>query len=481
VKSGLRRAVRPSNKTPVPMGSGDIMKLPGTALGTNTDLTLIRAYKSNGTVQSNVSMLATSAAGPAWKLYRPQPVDGRRRYTTSDEGSDQRVEVIHHAALSALNSPAEITVGNIRLPVWTRFGLFEISNIWLECTGKSHWVVDRGPNGTAPFPLGYWPVRPDRMMPVPDRDNYLAGWVYTAPDGREKVWLEPTDVIYNKYPDPEDPYGGVGPIRSVLTDVDAARYTAEWNRNFFLNSAEPGGVIVADHKLEDDEYNDLVNRWRDAHRGVARAHRVAVLENGQTWVPNAHTMRDMDFANLRGTSRDVIREALGMHKVMTGVTDDVNRANAQTGEEVFASWKIKPRLDRWRDVFNSQMLPLFGSTGQNVEFDYCLPTPVNREQDNMELTAKANAWAVLVANGADPDDAAGIVGLPKMRMIAKPPPGGLPPGTPGVGGAPQPAAVPGESGQGGDADNVWRRLAEITDSAEWRDMAAFNRVGAGAR
>ena len=72
----------------------------------------------------------------------------------------------------------------------------------------------------------------------------------------------------------------------------------------------------------------------------------------------------MDFANLRSVMRDTIREALGMHKVMTGVTDDVNRANAQTGEEVFASWKVSPRLDRWRDVLNNQFLPLFGSTGQ---------------------------------------------------------------------------------------------------------------------
>ena len=64
-----------------------------------------------------------------------------------------------------------------------------------------------------------------------------------------------------------------------------------------------------------------------------------------------------------------------MHKVMTGVTDDVNRANAQTGEEVFASWKVAPRLDRWRDVLNTQFLPLFGSAGEGVEFDYVFPQP----------------------------------------------------------------------------------------------------------
>ena len=96
---------------------------------------------------SNVSLLASAAAGQDWKLFRNEKQDGRVRYTTSDKGSDQRTEVVQHAALSVLNNPAVITVGNVKLPVWTRFGLFEISNIWMETTGKSYWVVDRGAGG----------------------------------------------------------------------------------------------------------------------------------------------------------------------------------------------------------------------------------------------------------------------------------------------------------------------------------------------
>lgn len=416
MKSGLRRALR--NNTPVPMGGGGMMTLPGSPGAGNTDLTLLRTYRQNGTVNSNVSLLASSVASQPWKMFQAAPTDGRRRYTTSDQGSDQRREIIAHAALNVLNNPGVITVGGVRLTVWTRMALFEISGIWLETTGKSHWVVDYGANGGT-IPLGLWPARPDRMMPVPDRDRYLAGWIYTSPDGREKIPLLPTEVIYNRYPDPEDPYGGCGPIASVLTDIQAADYAAEWNKNWFINSAEPGGVIQVDHELDDIEFNELVDRWRETHRGVARAHRIAVLEGGQTWIPNAHSMRDMDFAALRGTSRDIIREALGMHKVMTGVTEDVNRANAQTGEEVFSSWKVKPRLDRWSDVLNNQFLPLFGATAVGRELDYVYPMPQNREQDALELTTKTTAVAALVDAGFDPDDACEVVGLPKMRVIER--------------------------------------------------------------
>ena len=449
------------------MGSSGGSMVPGRGMGASTDLTLIRAYKRNGTVNSNVSLLASATAAPDWKLYRQAPVDGRRRYTTADRGSDQRKEVAQHAALNVLNNPACIDVGGIRWPVWDRMGLFEVSQIWLEQCGKSHWVIDRGPMESA-IPLGLWPVRPDRMTPVPDPDRYLAGWIYTSPDGRERVPLLPTDVVFNRYPDPEDTYGGCGPIQSVLTDIEAAGYAAEWNRNYFTNSAEPGGVIQVDHAMDDTEFDSLVDRWRDTHRGVARAHRIAVLEGGQTWVPNSHSMRDMDFANLRSVMRDTIREALGMHKVMTGVSDDVNRANAQTGEEVFASWKVDPRLKRWRNVVNTQFLPLFGATAIGNEFDYIYPMPQNREQDALELTTKSQAALTLVSAGYDPHQVLEVVGLPDMdpvvtgHDIPAVPPGWVVPSGPGS----QSPEPDGAQGQDGDAANMLRRRAGW-DSPAW--------------
>ena len=300
------------------------------------------------------------------------------------------------------------------------------------------------------------------MEPVPDPETYLKGWVYTSPDGREKVPLDVADVIQVKFPNPMDPYRGLGPAQAVLVDIEASRYSAEWNRNYFLNSAEPGGVIQVDHSMDDDEWNDLTNRWRDAHRGVARAHRVAVLEAGQTWVQNSHSLRDMDFGNLRNVSRDLIREAWGIHKIMLGNSDDVNRANAQTGEEVFANWSVVPRLDRWKDALNAQFLPLFGSTGENVEFDYIYPLPANREQDNEELTTKSAAAAVLVSAGFDPDDVCEVVGLPSMKVVEKAtqapalPPGWVPGAPPEAPASPDAGEEAAESAGGGDMANLRR-------------------------
>lgn len=406
MKSGLRKLRNSTATAPVPVarrytGGGSLL----TAGATDIDA-LLRAPFFMGTVHSIVSLYAEAAARPEWKLYRKQPADARRRYAPhTDTGSDQRTEVVQHAALDLISNPN---------PFFTRFTLFEADQQFLDLSGEWYWVLSRDPRAT--FPLGAWPVSPARMTPVPHPEKFLAGWVYTSPDGREKVPLATDEVIQGKYPNPVDPMRGLGPVQSVLMDIDAARFSAAWNRQFFLNSAEPRGLVEVPSSLDDDEFDEFQMRWAETHQGIAAAHKVAMLENGAKWVPNQSTVRDMDFVNLRGLARDVVREAFRAPKVMLGVSDDVNRANAQTGQEVFAAWGTVPRLDRKKDVLNNRLLPMFGSTGTGVEFDYVNPVPANRELDQMELTAKTTAAVALIGIGFEPGEVLQMVGLPEMSM-----------------------------------------------------------------
>ena len=134
--------------------------------------------------------------------------DGRQRYSTSDQGSDTRGKCCTHPALNLLQRPNKF---------WRRFRLFEISQFYQDLTGKCHWVITK----SAGMPIGLWPVRPDRMQPVPDRENYLLGWIYTSPGGNETIALNADEVIYDPLPDPMDSYGGTGPMQGVMTEIDA--------------------------------------------------------------------------------------------------------------------------------------------------------------------------------------------------------------------------------------------------------------------
>lgn len=414
----------------------------------------MRAYGASGTVFAIVSMLARQTAKKEWHLYRSAPQDGRRRYTTADKGSDQRTEVLQHQAMKVWHKPNAFMTG---------FMLRELSQTYLDLTGESYLIIQR--DNRATFPTGLWPVRPDRMEPIPHSEKFLAGYLYSGPSG-EQVPLQVDDVIMTKYPNPYDIYHGLGPVQAILVDIDAAKYSAQWNRNFFLNSATPGGVIQVDKRLSDEEWNEFTNRWREAHRGMGAAHRVAVLEQGAVWVPNAHSQRDMDFPGLRNVSRDVIREAFAMHKAMLGTTDDVNRANAQTAQELFEQFLITDRLDRWRDVVNCFYLPMFGSTGDGVEMDHDDAVTSNREADALELKEKAAAAQALVNAGYDPHDVLEVVGLPDMDVVEQAtqapalPPAWVP-ASPAAPAVPEPAAM-------GRPRDIFELLAA---------QAAWNRVG----
>ena len=366
----------------------------------------MRTMGVNGTVFGVVSLIATAVAKPEWRLYRKQPRDGRVRYTTDDQGSDQRTEVVQHQALKVWTRPNDFM---------TQTRLTAACQQHQELTGEQYQIVEYA--GT--IPVGLWPARPDRMFPVPSRTEFLAGWMYKGPDGQE-IPFRTSEVLQTVFPNPLDPYRGLGPVQSVLVDIDASRYSAEWNRSFFLNGADPGGVLTAPNEVGEGEFDDLIDRWRESHQGINRAHKVALLENGVTWQQAQFSQRDMEFGQLRTLSRDFIMQAWGIHKHMLGIADDVNRANAITAEEIFQDQKVSPRLDLIKDMLNHQFLPLFGATGAGVEFDYINPRPVNREADALELQAKAQAALWLRQAGYDPASVCEVVGLPDMA-VAEPP------------------------------------------------------------
>jgi hypothetical protein len=254
------------------------------------------------------------------------------------------------------------------------------------------------------------------MEPVPDPDNFLVGWIYRGPNG-EDVPLRADEVILEKRPNPLDPYRGAGPVASIMPNIQQQRYATEYQRNLFLNGADPGGVITVPNRLTEPQFDELVDRWREAHRGVARAGQVGVLEDGATWAPNAHTNKDMEYGQLRLANRDELREAWRIHKAMMGTSDDVNRANSQTAQEVFVAWQVLPRLNRRRDTLNNKLLPLFGNADKTVEFDYEDPSPENAETAALELKEKAQAAQALVNAGYDPHDVLETVGLPDMDVV----------------------------------------------------------------
>jgi HK97 family phage portal protein len=373
------------------------------------DATLLATYETVGTIFAVVHSLAVATAKVDWHLYRP----------AKSGIKEDRIEVTTHAALDLWRMP------NKFMP---RRRFLETAQQHVDLTGEADILTSSIRLGGKSIPLELWPMRPDRIQPVPDPYEFLSGYVYTAPDG-EMIPLDVTECLPILMPNPRNPYRGLGPIQSILSVIASTKAAEEWDAAFFENSAEPGGIIEVPEELNDAQFDELKSRWASTHQGTSKAHRVAILEAGMKWVDRQFSQRDMQMAELRAVKRDTILEAFGYPKPMLGITEDVNRANAEAAEYVFSKWLITERLDRWRDWLNYQLLPLYGPTGEGLEFDYDSPVSENSDAQNAAVTARSTALVAMAGAGFDVTETETWLDVPEIPFTKpEPPPMIAPPG-----------------------------------------------------
>lgn len=401
VKSLVGEVLRAVNRSPIPYtASNGIRSLLSGISGSKT--AQLGMMGANGTLFAIVNRTSTSVASVDWHMHRK--VKGAICDLCECPGV-QLVEV--HPALTVFNKPNDY---------YTRQELVESGQQHTDLVGECWLVIAR--LGTVPYEL--WPVRPDRLEVITDKKDFLGGYVYRGPSG-EEIPLKPQDVISMRMPNPLDPYRGMGPVQTVMYNLESSRAASEYNRNFFHNNAEPGGIIKFSKRLHDHEFRQIVDRWREQHQGVSNSHRVAVFEEGMDWIDRKFTQRDMQFVELLNLDQTLIMRAFGIPEFALGIVDNVNRANAEASKAWFAESMTVPRLDRWKGMLNNDFLPQFPGYDPGLSFVYTSPVPADREADDAERTSKASAAASLVAAGWDPDDVLETVGLPPMRYREKAP------------------------------------------------------------
>lgn len=417
--TAARTLVRPQAQTSTPyVAQRDVRGYSGqTADLTSVQAGALDAFGGNGTLFAIITKLAQGVAAVDWHMHRIA-ASGARSSAVCELCEANGMEstgfthVPEHPALEVWNRPNDHFTSSL---------LVESFQQHVDLVGEG-WLVVVWLGGR---PIELWPVRPDRMAPVRDPQKFIDGYVYRSPDG-QLIPLGLDEVITLRTPAPWDVYRGAGAVQTLFNNLWGAKYASEWNRRFFENSAIPGGIVEMPVSLSDSEWREFQERWAESHRGVKNAHTVAMLEYGAKWVDTKYTQKDMEFSELRRVNREETREAFAMHGHILGLTEDINRANADAADVTFARRQQVPRLDRIKDALNGPFLRMFGAMGKGYAFTYANPVPEDREAANAERTSKATAFKTLIEAGVDPDDAARQAGLPPMRMAPKPEPPAAP-------------------------------------------------------
>lgn len=282
-------------------------------------------------------------------------------------------------------------------PSQSGFELRYLTAAHLESVGNAYWYlegVDENGRGT-PKAIH---IMPPHKVSVSDNGQ----WPPIVTDYRlqwkdNTYHAKPEQVIHLKYPNPSDPVRGIGTVQTIATWIDADELAMEFNKKFFAHGARIGGVLEHDGVYNEETITILRRNFERMYASVENAYRTAILPKGTTFTSMSQTQKDMDFSNLMVMMRDRILAGFRVPRTALGITDDVNRANAEATDYVFALRTIRPKMQLIVAQLNEKLVPLYGD---DLVLTFDDPVPENKTEKMAELTASLAGQPSMTVNEA---------------------------------------------------------------------------------
>jgi len=247
--------------------------------------------------------------------------------------------------------------------------LFEATIVYLLHFGECMWVLDR--DEPTQLPREIQPFDGTIFEAVTNSNDKLIGWkVKAKKNGREvEIPYAKWEVCHFKLFNPYDPIRGLAPLDAAQLGIDQDFLASHYNKAFFSNSALPGGVIEVEEDLTTEQFNRMVQQFKDHHQGVSKAHTLALLEGGATYKQLAISQKDMEFLNQKKWNRDEVLAAFKVPKLELGIWDQVNFAVAKVQAREFWVKTLVPKMKLMEWIMWSQLFSVTGAGNIYAEFD----------------------------------------------------------------------------------------------------------------
>lgn len=239
-------------------------------------------------------------------------------------------------------------------PFMSQYELFNMTSKYLDTVGQAYWYIAK--DSKYGLPREIWCINPSYMYIVPDKNNYIKGYVYKC--GADQIPLDCDDVLMFSNSNPANSYAGVSPLKALASIVETEKFANEYNRNFFYNNASPSGVVSYEKTLTDAQFERVKEQWNSNYGGISNAHKIAILEGNAKFQSTGITQKDMDFATMKGLNKKEILAVFSTPEILiTG--EAVNRGTAEVQEAIFYKNAIRPILRLIKDKLNNEFIPLF--------------------------------------------------------------------------------------------------------------------------
>ena len=183
---------------------------------------------------------------------------------------------------------------------------------------------------------------PQYTAPIPDSKKFVQGFEVDMRNGTKFV-LKPEDVCWIRRPHPLDPYLSMTPMESAGIAIELENLSKLYNRNYLINDGRPGGLLVVRGDMEDDDKQELKNRFRG---NISRTGSTTVIasESGVDYVDTSASPRDAAYTQMREIQKNEIFAAFGVPESVIGNASGRTFSNASEELRVFWMETMAPHL-----------------------------------------------------------------------------------------------------------------------------------------
>ena len=331
-----------------------------------------RYMATSPSVYAAVKLRADALTRPPLRVYRQGAATGGAGGYGGGSDGDRR------APVSPSHPVAQLLE---RVNPWhTRTDLWRATETYLCLWGAAFWAIERGADGEPEL----WPLRPDRMVVIPDRQQYVRGFVYRglSASPMEPVAYTPEEIVWLRYFNPLEELAGLSPLAPARLSADMGHEGLSFNRHLLRNSARPDFLLLTNQEMNEAELEEFYARWEMRYQGASNARRPAVASAVRDVKTLGLSHRDIDFIQGLRWSLEEVSRTYGVPKLLLGDFERATYANVQASERMFWRNTIVPEVRFLEEQLNRMLLPRLGYPQLRVEFDLSVIEALQEDENN---------------------------------------------------------------------------------------------------
>lgn len=265
--------------------------------------------------------------------------------------------------------PAYETLMHVN-PFWSPLRLARMDELSMGLWGQSFWAVEKDRDGV---PREIWWVKPTRMVPVPDSQNYIRGFLYHPVNGGPPIPFAPDEVVWFRYPNPLDEMSPLSPLIAAQRAAETGEAMLESNLNLFRQGLMVGGFVVpAGDKVSfsQQQADDLERFLERRFKGKEGAHRWAVLRFDAQFKESQVSPKDAEFVNGLNVTLRRICNVYGVPSPLLNDLEYATLANVNELHKILWMNALVPDAQLRASEITEQFLPMFPGRTLHAEFDF---------------------------------------------------------------------------------------------------------------